>query len=1158
MALAHKLFTSLQNYSNPATRIGELNRIWYDSVNNVFRIQLDTVTPGGTVIDSKVGLLTSLSLSTASNTTVTGIYRTGGGANYTSFPTITISAPTGAGGVQATASLLYMLNVGIYSITSAGSGYTVGDVVTMTGGTLYGASVAGTFRVATINGSGGVTGLNTPNYTAYSVLPANPTIFSGGTGTGLQATVVYALQGASFNITNAGSGYVAIPTVTFSGGGVTPTPTQATAIVIVGNSNSQIQTPNAGLSFLTASGENLRILDQSPLYTYNQNSPQNTNFISLWGNQTGIEPVIRSYGTSDANVNLQLATSGTGNINFFTNYQNASGSFYARQQFQISSTANAANYIQVTGSITGTNPILSVQGTDATRSLQLTSKGTTFVYLQNNNGTVTHFSAGGTSAAVNYLNARGMPTGSGTQLEAVGTDSTIGLTLQMKGAGVLQVNSGGMNLLKASQTFSSVSWSGSSATRTDNNATAPDGSTTAALVQATAVLYGGLVRQYMSAPYLYASYATYTMSFYAKAGTWNYVGLRMSNGQAGASDAYPYFNLSTGTATNVSPTTGTTFNVGMTAVSGYPGWYRCYASYTTAAVTNSITDIAITSSAGSTSFTPAGTETVYIWGAQLEFGSVMNTYLVTTTTPVYNTPSIGFSNNSGLNIGMQSDGSLYLMNGGFEGALQAQATTNGTPVGGNARGLGAVDWQMRRGSAGNVASGQESVIGGGYGNTVSGLQSVVVGGAANTNSGGSSFIGAGVGNSTSGLSSMVLAGGGYNTTNSYYSFIGGGSYNTAGVYSAATTQTTTTLGIVATSTTVTLSSSNSSIRVGMMVFGGGVSYPNYVTAIVGTTLTIATAATASSSTAVTLNFFETHNVVVGGANNQATGSYSFIGGGGDAGTASNRNVASGDWSVVGGGNKNTASAIYATVVGGISNTSAGQGSFIGGGGWYGSGVSSNTSFGTSSFVGAGYGNSCGGFAGVIVGGTSNAQTNSIGFIGGGNNNTCNALNATISGGSYGTTRSIEGNTVFPAHASPIAAALGVSQGALLILGVQTTDATATVLRSNTSAAGTTNQVILPNNSAYYFRGEIVAGVTGGGNTKGWYVEGVIKRGAGVGTTAIVGTATVTSNYADAGASTWALTATADTTNGGLAITFTGQASTTIRCVAQIRTTEMTY
>jgi hypothetical protein len=129
---------------------------------------------------------------------------------------------------------------------------------------------------------------------------------------------------------------------------------------------------------------------------------------------------------------------------------------------------------------------------------------------------------------------------------------------------------------------------------------------------------------------------------------------------------------------------------------------------------------------------------------------------------------------------------------------------------------------------------------------------------------------------------------------------------------------------------------------------------------------------------------------------------------------------------------------------------------------------------------------------------------------------------------------------------------------MLVLGRQTTDATATVLTSNTNAATTTNQVILPNNSAYYFRGEVIAGVTGAGDTKGWYVEGVIKRGASAASTALVGTPTATSLYADTGAATWSIAVTADTTNGGLAITVTGAAATTIRWVAQIRTTEMTY
>jgi hypothetical protein len=128
---------------------------------------------------------------------------------------------------------------------------------------------------------------------------------------------------------------------------------------------------------------------------------------------------------------------------------------------------------------------------------------------------------------------------------------------------------------------------------------------------------------------------------------------------------------------------------------------------------------------------------------------------------------------------------------------------------------------------------------------------------------------------------------------------------------------------------------------------------------------------------------------------------------------------------------------------------------------------------------------------------------------------------------------------------------------MLILARQTTDATATALTSNTSAAGTTNQVILPNNSAYFFTGEVISGVTGGGNTKGFTIEGVIKRGANAAATTLVGS-TVVSTFGDAGAATWTIALTADTTNGGLRVTFTGQAATTIRTVCQIRTTEMTF
>ena len=454
------------------------------------------------------------------------------------------------------------------------------------------------------------------------------------------------------------------------------------------------------------------------------------------------------------------------------------------------------------------------------------------------------------------------------------------------------------------------------------------------------------------------------------------------------------------------------------------------------------------------------------------------------------------------------------------GALQAQQTDS-TATGGNARGVNAIDLQTGRDLAAQVASGAYSVISGGYGNRATSTYSATLSGGANINSSFQGVIAGGTNNQISSLWSGIFSGNS-NVANGYYNFIGGGWTNSATSSSAVTTQS----GTMNATTAVTLSSSNASIKVGQYVSGTSIANNTYVAAISGTSLTLSQAASGSSTS--TLSFYTPHGVVVGGGNNQATGSYSFIGGGGDAGTAGNRNVASGDWSVVGGGRANTASGV---------------GAFVGGGGADGTNVGTNTASGTFSAVVCGFANSATGTGSFVANGYSNAA---------------NGNYSSVLGGARGNARSIQGNFVLPACVVPIADASGITQAALLVLAVQTTDATATVLRSNTAAAGTSNQVIMPNNSAYFFTGEVVAGVTGGGNTKGWTIEGVIKRGANAASTALVGTPTVTSTYADAGASTWVIAVTADTTNGGLAVTFTGQASTTIRTVAQIRTTEMTY
>ena len=308
-----------------------------------------------------------------------------------------------------------------------------------------------------------------------------------------------------------------------------------------------------------------------------------------------------------------------------------------------------------------------------------------------------------------------------------------------------------------------------------------------------------------------------------------------------------------------------------------------------------------------------------------------------------------------------------------------------------------------------------------------------------------------------------------------------------------------------------------------------------------------------------------YNVVVGGANNIASGNYSFVGGGGDAVTATNRNTASGNWSCVTSGQSNTASGSYSAVVGGSSNTASNTNSAVVGGNNNSAsssaavvlGGNGNGATGGNAVVLGGNSNGAGGSNAAVLGGNSNGATASGAAVVGASNSSANSTEATIVGGQVGTTRSIVGNFVTPASSGPITFLQGVQQSGTLIVGRQTTDATATRLTCNSSAADTTNQVILPNNSAYYFRGSVTSGVTGGGNSAMWTFEGGIKRGANAAATTLI-QSVINPVAADAGASTWIVALSADTTNGGLAVTVTGQASTTIRWVCKIETTEMTF
>jgi hypothetical protein len=253
-----------------------------------------------------------------------------------------------------------------------------------------------------------------------------------------------------------------------------------------------------------------------------------------------------------------------------------------------------------------------------------------------------------------------------------------------------------------------------------------------------------------------------------------------------------------------------------------------------------------------------------------------------------------------------------------------------------------------------------------------------------------------------------------------------------------------------------------------------------------------------------------------------------------------------------------ASGVWSAVVGGIKNVASGAGSFVGGGGTDGTSVFSNLADGTLSTIAGGWNNRASGVLSTVSGGQTNLATGASSTVNGGNDSYATGAFSSISGGNYGTTRGIIGSQVFPACQTPIASSQGISQAALLILGVQTTDATATVLRSNTSAASGTNQIILPNNSAYYFKGSVIANVTGAANGAAWEFSGAIMRGANAGSTVLIGTPAINRVASTSGASAWTIALTADTSNGGLAVTVTGAASTTIRFVAKVETTEVTF
>lgn len=140
---------------------------------------------------------------------LTALQPDGGGLYFLSnVPTVLIDDPPAgfSGSATATATILtHGAAYGMQSITNAGTGYTVGDVLTMVGGTFTVAAQVTVVEVA----SGVIRSAIVSRAGSYTVLPPSPTTFTGGTGASFAGSTNW--TALTFNVTSGGVGYPEFP-----------------------------------------------------------------------------------------------------------------------------------------------------------------------------------------------------------------------------------------------------------------------------------------------------------------------------------------------------------------------------------------------------------------------------------------------------------------------------------------------------------------------------------------------------------------------------------------------------------------------------------------------------------------------------------------------------------------------------------------------------------------------------------------------------------------------------------------------------------------------------------------------------------------------------------------------------------------------------------
>lgn len=299
------------------------------------------------------------------------------------------------------------------------SGYTsnLGTVTSVAGtGTVNGLTLSGTVTSAGSLTFGGTLDLSSPP-------PIGSTTPAASTFTTLTATGQVSLGGA------AGSeGFRAyVPTTTGTWlstqttSGATYLGTEGVSLPLVFNTNNNIFSVRT-VTLGGVSNEQFRVSHTSGA----------TNYVGITGSVAG-QPRIQALGGSAA---LALSGNGANGLTFWSNS-------FATQQFAISHTATAVNYLQVTGAATNTAASISSQGSDTSVSLVMQAKGASgTIGFGNTNGLNNHAFRVSTGTAINTGNlilVTGSAAGASPSISAIsgtsGSDTNIDLTLTPKGTG---------------------------------------------------------------------------------------------------------------------------------------------------------------------------------------------------------------------------------------------------------------------------------------------------------------------------------------------------------------------------------------------------------------------------------------------------------------------------------------------------------------------------------------------------------------------------------------------------------------------------------------------------------------------------------------------------------------------------------------------------